>query len=238
MTARSSAGRSLFASGANRGSAVTPLAISSGRPTASGYDLSVRIAVIGGGINGAGIAWELARREYEVTLFDKGQCGAQTSSATTKLIHGGLRYLQHFHVGLVRESLRERAWLLEHLAQLVHPLEILLPVYRDSPRSRMIIAVGLTLYDFLAAGKNIHRHESHSALELAKRAPLIPEDLRGGFSYWDAQVDDHALVQVVVSSAKREGAEIREMTRVVALRRRGRGWNIWTEAGEELPFDF
>jgi glycerol-3-phosphate dehydrogenase len=198
----------------------------------------VRIAVIGGGINGAGIAWELARREYDVTLFEKGQCGAQTSSATTKLIHGGLRYLEGLHIGLVRESLRERAWLLGHLPQLVHPLEILLPVYGDSPRSRTTISLGLTIYDFLAGRSMIRRHESHSAGELAKRTPLIRDDLRGGFSYWDAQVDDHALVQVVVNSARREGANIREMTRVVALRATRRRWSIWTEAGEELPFDF
>jgi glycerol-3-phosphate dehydrogenase len=62
----------------------------------------VRLAVIGGGINGAGIAWELARRGYDVTLFEKGRCGAQTSSATTKMIHGGIRYLERFHFGLVR----------------------------------------------------------------------------------------------------------------------------------------
>jgi glycerol-3-phosphate dehydrogenase len=198
----------------------------------------VRIAVIGGGINGAGIAWELARREYDVTLFEKGECGAQTSSATTKLIHGGLRYLEHLHIGLVRESLRERAWLLEHLPQLIHPLEILLPIYGDSPRSRATIALGLTIYDVLAGRTNIHRHQSHSPAEVVKRAPLIRDDLRGGFSYWDCQVDDHALVQVVVNSAKREGADVREMTRVVALRAGGRGWSIWTEAGEELPFDF
>ena len=68
-----------------------------------------RIVVIGGGINGTGVAWELARRGYEVVLFEKNVCGAQTSSATTKMIHGGLRYLEQFHIGLVRESLRERA---------------------------------------------------------------------------------------------------------------------------------
>jgi glycerol-3-phosphate dehydrogenase len=78
-----------------------------------------RIAVVGGGINGAGAAWELARRDYEVVLFEKGVCGAQTSSATTKMIHGGLRYLEHLQIGLVRESLRERRWLLQHLPSLV-----------------------------------------------------------------------------------------------------------------------
>src|SRR5215213_1567239 len=107
------------------------------------------IAVVGGGINGSGIAWELARRDYDVVLFEKDLCGGQTSSATTKMIHGGLRYLEHLHVGLVRESLRERGWLLEHAAGLVRPLEILLPFYEDSPRSRMTIKTGLLLYDIL-----------------------------------------------------------------------------------------
>ena len=81
--------------------------------------------MIGGGINGAGIAWELARKDYQVTLFDKGRAGAQTSSKTTKMIHGGIRYLEHLHFRLVRESLHERAWLLEQLPQLVKPIEIL-----------------------------------------------------------------------------------------------------------------
>ena len=107
--------------------------------------MTQRIAVVGGGINGSGIAWELARRDYDVVLFDKGVCGAQTSSATTKMIHGGLRYLEHLQFGLVRESLRERAWLLEHAPGLVRPLQILLPLYDDSPRSRLTIRTGLLL---------------------------------------------------------------------------------------------
>src|SRR5688572_20423534 len=111
--------------------------------------MTERIAVIGGGINGAGAAWELARRDYEVVLFEKGVCGAQTSSATTKMIHGGLRYLEHLHFGLVRESLRERAWLLEHAPDLVKPLQILLPLYDDSPRGKTIVRLGLVLYDRL-----------------------------------------------------------------------------------------
>ena len=111
------------------------------------YDSGVRIAVVGGGINGAGVTWELARKGYEVTLFERSRCGEQTSSATTKMIHGGLRYLEALHVGLVRESLRDRAWLLEHLPELVKPMEILLPIYKDSPRSRFTIKIGLILYE-------------------------------------------------------------------------------------------
>src|SRR3954468_10260414 len=105
----------------------------------------MRIAVIGGGINGAGITWELARKDYDVVLFEKGTCGAQTSSATTKMIHGGLRYLEHFQVGVVRESLRERSWLLQNLPSLVRPIEILLPLYTDSPRWKTTVRSGLRL---------------------------------------------------------------------------------------------
>jgi glycerol-3-phosphate dehydrogenase len=182
------------------------------------------IAIIGGGINGTGIAWELVRRGYDVTLFEKGICGAQTSSATTKMIHGGLRYLEHLQFGLVRESLRERAWLLRHLPELVKPMEILLPVYDDSPRPRAVIRLGLVLYDLLAGRENLEHHRVRSIDELVTRAPLSTAGLRGGFSYWDAQVDDYALVRTVVASARRDGAEIREETRVISLERDGDAW--------------
>ena len=198
----------------------------------------VRIAVIGGGINGAGIAWELARRDYDVTLFEKSQCGAQTSSATTKMIHGGIRYLENFHFALVRESLRDRAWLLENLPSLVKPIEILLPVYDDSPRSRFMIRMGLTLYDLLAGRANIARHEALSADALMARVPLTQAGLRGGFVYFDAQVDDYALVRLVVASAIHDGATVREQTRVMAIRRNGKGWIVTTASGGEERFDF
>lgn len=196
-----------------------------------------RVAVIGGGINGSGIAWELARRDYEVVLFEKGICGAQTSSATTKMIHGGLRYLERLHIGLVRESLRERAWLLEHLPALVKPLEILLPLYAGSPRSRTTIRLGLLLYDALAGRSVIRRHQTLTPGELLARAPLVAEGLQGGFGYADAQVDDFALVRAVVASAIRDGATVREQTRVERLERNGSGWLVHTSAGDAPRFD-
>lgn len=191
-----------------------------------------RIAVIGGGINGAGSAWELARRGYDVTLFDKGRCGEQTSSRTTKMIHGGLRYLERLHIALVRESLRDRAWLLEHAPELVKPLEIVLPVYADSPRRRLTIRTGLILYDALSGRQNIRRHRSWTAAEIVRAAPLRSEGLLGGFSYWDAQVDDYALVRSVVRSAQRDGATVREGVEVQTLERKGEEWLLRTTAGE------
>ena len=197
----------------------------------------MRIAVIGGGINGAGIAWELARRDYEVVLFEKGEAGRQTSSATTKMSHGGRRYLEHFHVGLVREALHERAWLLRHLPQLVTPIEILLPIYDDSPRSRVTIAFGLTLYDLLAGRGNVGHHRSLSADDIAAQAPLLRDGLLGGFRFYDAQVDDFALVRLVLSSAVAEGATIREETQVTSLVRDGDGWLVGTNHGDATLFD-
>jgi glycerol-3-phosphate dehydrogenase len=194
---------------------------------------SPKIAVIGGGINGAGIAWELARRDYEVVLYDKEQCGAATSSKSTKMIHGGLRYLEHLQWGVVRESLRDRAWLLEHAPQLVKPLHIVLPVYSDSPRSRFTIRVGLTLYDLLAGRKNIHRHTRMSAADINSHAPMVQDGLRGGFSYWDAQVDDFALVRAVVASAQADGGTICERTPVEHLVRDGEQWIVRSNRGEE-----
>jgi len=196
-----------------------------------------RVAVIGGGINGAGIAWELARKGYEVALFDKGQFGAQTSSATTKMIHGGLRYLERLHFGLVREALHERAWLLRNAPDLVKPIEILLPIYRDSPRSRFEIRIGLLLYDVLAGRQNIHRHRSLSAAEILDRAPLVKEGLVGGFSYWDAQVDDGRLVRSVVDAAVRDGVVARENTRITRLRADGNQWIVTAASGETSRFD-
>ena len=196
-----------------------------------------RIAIVGGGINGTGSAWELARRGYEVVLYEKGICGAQTSSATTKMIHGGLRYLEHLQLALVRESLRERAWLLEHLKDLVKPLEILLPLYADSPRSRAALKAGLLLYDSLAGGANIARHRFLPVQSLLQLAPLSPDGLRGGFSYWDAQVDDFELVRTVVRSAIRDGAIVREETRVESLKRFGDRCVIRTDHGDEARFD-
>jgi glycerol-3-phosphate dehydrogenase len=195
------------------------------------------VAIIGGGINGCGIAWELARRGYRVTLFERGECGGETSSATTKLIHGGIRYLEHLDVGLVREALRERAWLLEKLPELVKPIEITLPVYEESERRMSTLRAGLTLYDLLAGTKNIGRHRRLDRREVLERGPLRPEGLRGGFSFFDAQVDDRELVRTVVRSARGDGATILEHASASVMPADARGRWIVTANGVERTFD-
>jgi glycerol-3-phosphate dehydrogenase len=193
-----------------------------------------RVAVIGGGINGAGIGWELVRRGYQVVLFERERFGGATSSVTSKLIHGGLRYLEHFEFGLVRESLRERAFLLQNLPDLVHPLEFVLPVYAGVSRPSWMVAIGLTFYDLLAGRGNIAPHQRITAAEVRARAPLRSEGLRGGFLYFDAQVDDAGLVRRVIGAAVRDGLEAREFAPVSALQRSGGQWIVTTTGAESF----
>ena len=115
------------------------------------------VIIIGAGINGAGIARDAAMRGLKVLLVDKGDIGGGTSSASTRLIHGGLRYLEHFEFGLVRESLRERETLLRIAPHLVRPLPITVPIYKQNKRGRMTIRAGMIAYDLLSFGKSLPR---------------------------------------------------------------------------------
>src|SRR5215203_7128738 len=113
------------------------------------------VIVIGAGINGAGIARDAAMRGLRVWLIDKGDVGGGTSAAATRLIHGGLRYLEHFEFGLVHESLRERETLLRIAPHLVRPLAITIPIYKQSKRGKLTIRAGMILYDLLSWGKSL-----------------------------------------------------------------------------------
>src|SRR5919106_3636983 len=126
---------------------------------ASRYD----VVVIGAGINGAGIARDAAMRGLKVLLIDKGDIGGGTSAASTRLIHGGLRYLEQFEFGLVRESLTERETLLRIAPHLVRPLPITIPIYKQGRRGRMTIRAGMIAYDLLSWGKSLPRHRMQSA---------------------------------------------------------------------------
>jgi glycerol-3-phosphate dehydrogenase len=185
-----------------------------------------RIAVVGGGINGSGIAWELVRRGYDVTLYDRGKVGAETSSATSKLIHGGLRYLETFDFALVRESLRERSFLLEHLPELVRPVEVVIPLYEELSRPAWWLAAGLGLYDALAFDSRLPRHRTYSRAEAASSGILKQTGLAGAFGYFDAQVDDAALVKVVIASARRDGLEVVEDAEVERVEDTGQGGRL------------
>jgi glycerol-3-phosphate dehydrogenase len=177
------------------------------------------VVIIGGGINGAGIARDAAMRGLNVLLIDKGDLGAATTSASTRLIHGGLRYLEHFEFGLVRESLREREILLKIAPDLVKPLAITIPIYKQSKRGRLTIRAGMILYDLLSWGKSLPNHRMLSRAETLERWPgLNPEDLVGSALYYDAQVEfPERLVVANALSAREFGAEVLTHTRVTSL---------------------
>jgi glycerol-3-phosphate dehydrogenase len=172
--------------------------------------------VIGAGINGAGIARDAAMRGLKVLLLDKGDVGCGTSSASTRLIHGGLRYLEHFEFGLVRESLRERETLLRIAPHLVRPLAITIPIYKQSKRGRLMIRAGMIFYDLLSWGKALPRHRMLSRAETLERWPGLNTDgLLGAALYYDAQVEfPERLVMENVLSARKFGAEVLTYTRV------------------------
>ena len=177
------------------------------------------LIVIGAGINGAGIARDAAMRGLKVLLIDKGDVGGGTSAGSTRLIHGGLRYLEHFEFGLVRESLRERETLLRIAPHLVRPWAITIPIYKDSRRRRAMIRAGMIAYDLLSWGKSLPRHRMRSAKETLREMPgLNPEGLVGSAVYFDAQVEfAERLVVENVLAAVEHGARLLTYTRVSEL---------------------
>src|SRR5690606_38718292 len=159
------------------------------------------LLVVGGGINGTGIAVDAAGRGLDVLLCEMGDLGAATSSASTKLIHGGLRYLELYEFRLVREALAEREVLLRKAPHLVQPLRFRLPHQRHL-RPRWMIRLGLYLYDFLGERVTLPRSR---AVRFADEGPLVPE-LDRGFEYFDARVDDARLVLLNAMQARDLGA--------------------------------
>ena len=172
--------------------------------------ISCDVIIIGAGINGAGIARDAAMRGLKVLLVDKSDAGSGTTSASTRLIHGGLRYLEHFEFGLVRESLREREILLKIAPHLVRPLPIAIPIYKHSKRGRVTIRAGMILYDLLSAGKSLPRHRMLSRSETLKQTPALnPQGLLGSALYFDAQVEfPERLVLENVLAAREHGTEV------------------------------
>ncbi|MFL6337174.1 MAG: glycerol-3-phosphate dehydrogenase [Pyrinomonadaceae bacterium] len=147
--------------------------------------------IVGAGVNGCGVARDATMRGLRVLLLDKGDLAAGTTAASTRLIHGGLRYLEHGEVGLVRESLRERETLLRKIApHLVRPLPMLVPVYAGRRRGLLTIRAGMLAYDLLSSSKTLPRHRMLDASEALQHAPgLEPEGLRGAALFYDAQVE-------------------------------------------------
>lgn len=178
----------------------------------------MEIAVVGGGINGLCSAWRLAQDGHAVSLFERDRIMLATSRASTKLLHGGLRYLEQGHFRLVREALGARAWWLREAPHLARPLSLVVPCYADSRRPWWKLRVGLWLYDRLAAGHGIGSHARLDAVQARRLAPgLKGRGLLGALQFFDGQMDDYALGLWVASQARASGVSIREATEVETL---------------------
>lgn len=184
------------------------------RATAGGLDL----LVIGGGINGVCVARDAAMRGLSVLVVDQAQFAGGTSSRSSKLIHGGLRYLEHLELGLVFESLSERGRLLSLAPNLVRPLEFLMPVYEGDSHGLWTVDAGLWVYDLMSLFRKVKRHNRLDAREVLERMPgLRAEGLKGGVVYDDATTDDACLTLAILRSAVGHGALAVSNARVTAL---------------------
>jgi len=179
------------------------------------------IAVIGGGINGVGIAADAAGRGLSVFLCERDDLASHTSSASSKLIHGGLRYLEHYEFRLVREALAEREVLLAKAPHLVKPMRFVLP-HRPHLRPAWMIRAGLFLYDHLGKREKLPASRS---LRFGDDSPLKPA-IRRGFEYSDCWVDDARLVVLNAMAAREKGAHIHTRTRCLSAKRAGGIWHV------------
>ncbi len=182
------------------------------------------IAIIGGGINGCGIARDAAGRGWSVLLAEKGDLAGATSSASSKLIHCGLRYLEQFRFRLVRDSLKEREVLLRMAPHVVEPLHFVLP-YRPGLRPALLLRLGLLLYDRIGGRQSLPPSAAVDLSAAPVGRPLKP-GFRRGFAYSDCRVDDARLVVLNAMDAAARGSHIRVRTEVVSAQRRSGHWQI------------
>jgi glycerol-3-phosphate dehydrogenase len=177
------------------------------------------VAVVGAGINGAGIARDAALRGLRVIVIEQGDLCSGTSAWSSRLIHGGLRYLEYGELPLVFESLRERMTLRRTAGHLVKPIRICIPIYESGRRGRLLIRLGMMVYDLLSAGKTVPRHRMLDRDELLAAEPgLAGDGLLGAACYYDAQVTyAERLVLENLLAARAAGADIRTYTRLTGV---------------------
>jgi glycerol-3-phosphate dehydrogenase len=185
---------------------------------------NVDLLIIGGGVNGAGIARDAAGRGLAVMLCEQGDLAGATSSASSKLIHGGLRYLEYYHFRFVREALLEREVLLGIAPHVVWPARFILP-HDKGLRPALVIEAGLFLYDWLAWRNRLGRSRRVD-LRTAKEGAPLKDHLTTGFAYSDCRVDDARLVVLNAVDARERGADIHTRTRCVSAKREQGTWRV------------
>ena len=187
------------------------------------------IFIIGGGINGAGIARDAAGRGLKVFLAEKNKVGSATSSWSSKLIHGGLRYLENYEFKLVRESLIEREVITKIAPKITKPIPFIIP-HTKKLRSKFLIRLGLFLYDNLGGKTKIPKS---SKINFNKKfTNILQSHYQVGFQYYDVQVDDKKLVEININDAKKLGANVIENRKVINAKRLNEGWEITLDNNE------
>jgi glycerol-3-phosphate dehydrogenase len=193
------------------------------------------LLVIGAGVTGTGIAWDAASRGLRVGLIEKVDFGSGTSGRSARLIHGGLRYLAQFQIGLVYESSRERRTLLRIAPHLVRPLPFLYPLYKGGKDRRLVIRTGMWMYDALALFRNIHIHRMLNREETLEAEPCVASDrLLGAAEFYDAHVDDARLALATAQAAQRAGAIVANHLRATTFLRDLAGQVNGVTARDEL----
>jgi len=196
---------------------------------------SFDLLVIGGGITGAGIALDAASRGLSVALFEKEDFASGTSSKSTKLIHGGLRYLKQLEIGLVKEVGRERAILHHNAPHLVHPEDMLLPILEDGSLGTLTTSMGLKVYDWLAQVNKDEKRQMLSVEETLEKEPLLSDTpLEGGAMYKEYRTDDARLVIEVLKTAIEKGAQAFNYCEVTSFEYDEQGKAIGLHAKDRL----
>ena len=195
----------------------------------------MKIAVVGGGVNGLTCAWELAKVGHDVTLFERDGLMQATSRSSSKLLHGGLRYLENGEIRLVFEALSERDKWFERAPHLAKPLPMIYPIFRNGRRSRWIVAVGVWVYKLLSIRSDLPSPQWVSKVDIVNRQPQLKiQDLLGGFEFYDGQMDDYSLGMWVAEQCKISGVTILENTEVDTVSVDGA---LKTSDGEAYQFD-
>ncbi len=195
----------------------------------------MKIGIVGGGINGLCVASEALKKGHEVALFERGSLMSETSANSSKLLHGGLRYLEHAEFRLVRESLKEREYWLKKSSELTRPLRFYLPVYKTNRRPAWMVRIGLYLYDVLAGKHTIQKHRKEDIDQFSKQFPQFNKaSLSVIYSYSDGQMDDQQLGLMLADELRSEGCRVLENSPVDKLDKVG---SIQLKSGERYQFD-
>jgi len=199
------------------------------------------LLVLGGGVTGAGIARDAALRGLSVALVEKADLASGTSSASSKLIHGGLRYLEQYELGLVMEGTRERATLMKLAPHFARPLQFLFPVYETSRVGLFMVALGMWAYDVLAMFRNYRRHKMLSKRRTTKAEPeLLAKGLKGSALYYDCMTNDGRLTLETAIDAESSGAVVATYVEATKILRDSTGTTCGLEVrdllGEDEPF--